>query len=264
MGRSSFLEKKQLMSNHRKPSFRTLGCERDGCRLVLSPEESHHLATVCRLQPGQEVWLLDEDGLRRLAEYTGLRPDGRCELRLCGKPAEAGEHGEAKAEIELFQALPKPKTMDTIIRAATELGVRVLTVVHSERSHRVRSPQKAERRERWKRVAGAACKQSGRSRLPIIRGAVDFEEALSLQAGRPGLMLAEDRIPAAVGFKEAVKQLAGDRISVFIGPEGGFSPREVRGGLEAGLRIIRLGDRILRTETAAQFALSVLVYELEV
>ena len=220
-----------------------------GRRRVALPEAaSHHAARVLRLKPGDPVTLFDGRGGEWSAAIA--RVDGR------GVEVEAGEARAAAAEpalqVTLAQGLCAQDKMDWVVQKAVELGVCALQPLAAERSVIRLAPERAERRQRhWQAVVVAACEQCGRARIPEVapvRPLAAWLDALDAAPDRGGLrlMLSPHAGEPLARLGEGVAA-----VSLLVGPEGGLSEREVGMALAAGFRAVRLGPRILRTETAA-------------
>jgi 16S rRNA (uracil1498-N3)-methyltransferase len=196
----------------------------------LSPEEAHHLVHVLRLREGAEVSLFDGKG--GAARATVQRIAGReVELRLLGPEPSR----ESPIFLTLAVSPPKGDRMSFLIEKLTELGVTRVIPLETERGRSVKNL------ERWRRIAVEACKQSGRSRSPEVSAARGYEGVLgeegSLLAAHPGAP------PLSAPRRGAIVAL--------IGPEGGWSTRELALFAQRGVTLFGLGPRTLRTETAA-------------
>lgn len=231
-----------------------------GQRVTLSPEESAHGARVLRLRPGEEVRLLDGEGLwaATLVAVSDKAIEAEATAQ-CPSP-------EGSVKVALWQGLPKADKLEMIAQKAAELGVWELWPVEMERSvARLDKADRAEKkRERLSRIALEASKQSGRAHVPVIRPAVRFAEAVErLTAEKPGLVLVAWEEEHALPLSKAVRAHVAahglpQRAVVVIGPEGGISQQEWERLNAAGAVSVTLGARILRTETAGLCALSVL------
>jgi 16S rRNA (uracil1498-N3)-methyltransferase len=214
------------MSRERRFLVTDLGSE----AVRLSPEEAHHLVQVLRLREGAEVSLFDGKGGAARAEVQRIA--GReVELRLLGP--------EPSRESPLFLTLavspPKGDRMSFLIEKLTELGVTRVVPLETERG------RPAKNLERWRRIAIEACKQSGRSRTPEITAPRSFEEILN---GEGSLLAAHPGAPP-------LSSPRGSATVALIGPEGGWSEKELALAAARGVTLFGLGSRTLRTETAA-------------
>jgi 16S rRNA (uracil1498-N3)-methyltransferase len=212
-------------------------------RVTFDAGESRHLSRVLRLQPGDTV--IATDGAGR--DYT-VRLESVGEAATGMVIAEAAGVPESPLAITLVQGIPKGDKMETIVRAATELGVARFRPALCERTIvRLELARWRERARRWQRVAREAAKQSGRAVVPEVELPRPLAECLDTRAdlalclweggGQPlGTTLA-----AAGAPRSAV---------VVVGPEGGLAMAEVEAARAAGSIVVSLGQRILRTETA--------------
>ena len=208
---------------------------------TISGEEAHHAVNVCRLRPGDEVFVFTEQGSEFRCEVTAARK-GMLQARILEKLE--GEV-ESPLEIVLIQATPKAAKLEQIIVHATELGLSRLVLARSERSFA------GERLERWRRMALEATKQSGRRAIPRIEPAVPLEE-LDLAQFDGSLKLLACEQPCAGSLADLAEEHRGiGSVVLAAGPEGGFTPAEMKHLLDGGFRCVSMGPRVLRTETAS-------------
>ncbi len=170
---------------------------------------------------------------------------------------------ESPAKIILLQALPDRERMELIIQKATELGVYSIVPFKSRRSislaERERKQPKA---HRWQSIAIKAAKQSRRGRVPLLEPYCDFSEVLEYAGGSDLKVILWER-----GNKNPLRDVLRPKenygqVTLMVGPEGGFDPEEIRSAEERGFIPVTLGQRILRTETAAILLVGILQYEL--
>lgn len=199
--------------------------------VVLSAERSHHLLRVTGIAPGESVELFDGHGDCCRAELVGV-DDGLARLRVC----ERLDTPVAPTSVHLVVAQTRAAGLDTVIRMATELGVRAVTVVHAERC-----VAKGDKRGRWLRIAESAAAQCGRSDVPTIHAPQPLSVALQSTTG-PRVIC----VPGA-----PVCRHEGEEITVLVGPEGGFSGAEVEAAMQCGWKPVGLGLAVLRADTAA-------------
>ena len=220
-----------------------------GGEVALPDALAHHALRVLRLRDGEAVVLFDGSG-------------GEVEARLAvrGKAVFA-QLGEARAveresplRIVLVQALASGDKMDWVVQKAVELGVHAVQPVQAERSVLRLAGERADKRvAHWQQVAVAACEQCGRNRVPEIR---------PLQALAPWLGAHRDALNyvlapgGAAGFADEPEPK--DVVHLLVGPEGGWSEVEIAAFDAAGCRPVRLGPRVLRTETAGLAAVAAL------
>lgn len=163
--------------------------------------------------------------------------------------------GEGRTEVTLYQAVPKGKHMDLVIEKATEVGVAVIVPMFTERS--VVRPGGDGKPERWRRLARSAARQSLRFQVPQVAEPVVFGEALRGAVGDNVLMHNESELPH---IEEVV---SGPTVRLFVGPEGGWSERELGMAMENGFSVAQLGPYRLRSETAGIVATARAIAALE-
>lgn len=226
-------------------------------KATITGRELDHLRLVLRLRPGDRITLFDDRGWEHEGVIDSYGPEtGFIDIVRSYQPGR-----ESILDITLAQALGKGDKMDLIVEKATELGVGTIIPFLSSRTVPRPDEARMERRQaRWEKIALSAAKQSGRTRIPEILELSDFE---TLVRGdwrcELKLLLWEKESVSGLGEVRAERpQLKS--LLVAIGPEGGFSLEEAAQAREHGFRSIRLGKRILRTETAAIAALSLLQF----
>ena len=229
--------------------------------LHITGEDVNHIRNVLRMHPGEQIEAVDEDRSVSLCRISKILPDEILADVLETREADT----ELQNEITLYMGLPKGDKMELIIQKAVELGVSRIVPVSMKRSIVKLDAKKAKARvTRWQSIAQAAAKQSKRSIIPKVGEIETMNGALEEAKGLDVILLPYENA-LNVGFtKNVIRQIRpGQSIGVFIGPEGGFDSREVEAAEENGAKILTLGKRILRTETAAISMLSILMYELE-
>ncbi|MDQ2962234.1 MAG: 16S rRNA (uracil(1498)-N(3))-methyltransferase [Pseudomonadota bacterium] len=220
-----------------------------GAEVALPAGAAHHAARVLRLAAGAAVTLFDGEGGECAARLW--RVDSRgvvARVEVC----RAVER-ESPLAITLIQGLAAADRMDYAIRKAVELGVAAIVPVKAARSVARLDGERALRRvEHWRQIVVGACEQCGRNRLPAVRTPCDLLEWLRAPSA------ASARLLPAPGASQGLPQLERPEgaIELLVGPEGGLAPEESAAALTAGFRAVRLGPRILRTETVAPAALA--------
>ncbi len=222
-----------------------------GMEFELPPSAAHHLSRVLRLGPGATVVAFDGSGQDYPCEIIAV-DGGSVKVRILERrPGLA----ESPLAITLVQAVSRSDRMDLTLQKAVELGVRSIVPVLSARSVVRLDQRQAEGKLRhWQTLVASACAQCGRSRVPEVRTPVELRHYLA-QSPREGqrLMLSPSGPSSLAGLSTV-----GTRVELLIGPEGGFDDTEVEAAGRAGFRPVRLGPRVLRTETAGLVALAVL------
>ena len=172
---------------------------------------------------------------------------------------------ELPAQMYLFQGLPKADKMELIIQKAVELGVYSVIPVATRRSIvKLDDKKAAAKQNRWQGIAEAAAKQSKRKIIPKIEKVMSFAEALEMAKELEVRLIPYELAEDMSHTKEIIERIReGQKIAIFIGPEGGFDDTEIALASEVGVEPITLGKRILRTETAGMTVLAWLMYHLE-
>ncbi|MEY4939389.1 MAG: hypothetical protein RIQ93_1124 [Verrucomicrobiota bacterium] len=232
--------------------------------IALSAEESHHLVSVNRARAGDPVIAFDGRGAEWVCTLSDARKNAaRLQVR-------AKRHVPPLPwQITLGQALPKGTGMDAIVRKATEIGAARIVPLASERSQVHLDGGRAEKKiEKWQHAALEAAKQCGNPFVPAVAPLEPVAEFMT-GAGAGELRLIASLEPGATALQSALadfRALHGrppQTIAWLIGPEGDFSPAEMALSRAAGFVPITLGPMVLRCETAAVYALSILSYELQ-
>lgn len=211
-----------------------------GETLRLSGEDAHHVHKVLRGRTGDEIEVVDADGRLFVAGLLGDREAALLEEL----PA-----GDDDGAVTLFQAAPKGRHMDLVVEKATELGVGRIVPLETERGI-VKLSRGDAKIERWRRVALAAARQSLRLRVPEVGEAMPFVEA-AREAGDEGVLLHNE-----LDLPPLEDVQSGAPVSLFVGPEGGWSEGELAVAGKSGLRRSSLGPFRLRSETAGVVAVA--------
>lgn len=223
-----------------------------GARITLPEDSAAHLVRVLRLREGDACVLFNGDG----HDYPArLVQAGKREAVVeLGDAAPADN--ESPLRITLLQGIARGEKMDLILQKATELGVAAIVPVNGERTEVKLDAERAGKRlAHWREVTVSACEQCGRARLPGIAPPQPLEQAVQA-LDRDMLRLILD--PEAVHRLATLVAPASMRIAIAIGPEGGWSPRDLATLEGAGFTGLQLGPRVLRTETAGLAAIAAL------
>lgn len=221
--------------------------------LRLDLQETHHLVRVLRLKVGARVAIGDGQGRVWEAQVESLEPGG-ARLKVV---RELASWGESPLALVLGIGLAKGEAMDTVIRQATEMGVKRILPLVTERCERVTAARAARRQARWQRLAQESLKSCQRSNLPEIDFPEEFAAALAGPEEAKLIFWEEER---GGGLKSCLDQPPPKSARLLIGPEGGFSAGEVDQAREAGYEVVSLGPRRLKVETAALAALTLVQY----
>ena len=221
-----------------------------GATVALPEDTTAHLLRVLRLRAGDDCVLFNGDGHDYHARIVALgKREASAEVLDARRVAN-----ESPLRITLLQGIARGEKMDWILQKATELGVARFLPVSSERSEVKLDAQRADKRlAHWRQVVIAACEQSGRASVPSVLPPQPLAEAAALRDGTGYILdpFAETSLATLPGTGIAACTIA-------IGPEGGWSPRDREQLRAAGFDGLRLGPRILRTETAGIAAITAL------
>lgn len=233
--------------------------------IYIDGERAHHLGDVLRVKTGERVYAVCSDNnLRYECSVSECRSDKT--LKLLIEDVQSAS-SELPVRITLFQGMPKSDKLEYVIQKAVELGVYRIVPVMTRRSVVKLSDDKAEKKcARWNLIAKSAAVQSMRDYVPQVSLPMSFGEALSEAEKCDTILMPYELAEGMDETREQLEQIrSGDPsdIAVFIGPEGGFDTEEVDRARSSGGRIITLGKRILRTETAPVTILSWLIYLFE-
>ncbi|HEY2344454.1 MAG TPA: 16S rRNA (uracil(1498)-N(3))-methyltransferase [Xanthomonadaceae bacterium] len=229
---------------------------RAGDTVELPASACDHLLRALRLPEGAPLVLCNGDGMDYRAQLVDVGRRGACARILDAAPNRT----ESPLRIVLAQALARGEKMDWVVQKATELGVAAIAPVVTERTEVRLDAERASRRlAHWQGVAAAACEQSGRARVPEIAEPRTLATYLA-EVGTEALRFAldpEGESPSAIAALHDDRTLQSP-IHLVVGPEGGLSERDLAQLRAAGFRGLRLGPRILRTETAGLAGVAVL------
>lgn len=204
---------------------------------------------MLRLRPGDALALFDGEGGE--FDATILRIQTPTVIARVGSHRDVDR--ESPLQVTLVQGLVGSDRMDWVVQKAVELGVSEIVPVTMARSViRLDAPRAAKREAHWRSIAISACEQCGRTRIPRVHALCRFEDWIAAPASS-GLRVF--LAPAAATSLSAIRPPEGP-IALLVGPEGGLTQEEADAALDAGFRAVRLGPRILRTETAPLAALS--------
>lgn len=228
-----------------------------GDHVTITGGDATHIAKVLRMEPGGEITLCDGEGTDFVAKLLSCTKDEVVCAIQSAHPCET----EPALSFVLFQGLPKQGKMDYIIEKCTELGIATIVPVACERSvAEIRNPQAEEKKlARWRKIAAESVKQCGRGVIPKVAGVMTVQEALDF-AAQLDCTLAAYENERQLSLREALRSEKPQSIGVFIGPEGGFSEKEVSLFQKANIPTVTLGKRILRTETAGHTVLTAAMF----
>ena len=223
----------------------------------------NHISHVLRMKPGEQFYVTDGE---RQGKYLCALKSVSAEQVVCDIVQNITDTMELPCEIVLYQGLPKADKMELIIQKAVEFGASRIVPVETKRSVVKLDAKKAQAKiSRWQGIAEAAAKQSKRDVIPVIGELTTLKEALKEAADFEVSMMPYENAEGMAFTRKLLEGIQpGQRVAIFVGPEGGFDESEVEAALSMGTKPMTLGRRILRTETAGLAILSMLVYVLEV
>ena len=235
----------------------------DGENAYVTGSDVNHIKNVLRMKESDEIKLSTGDGLLYTATISEFLPDRIvCRIIDC-----EGDKSELPAKIVLFQGLPKKDKMELIIQKAVELGVSEIVPVMMKRTIVKLEDNKKEQKklERWRTISLTAAKQSGRAIVPEVSDFITFNEAVKRAEGLEYNLIPYENEKGMDKARELIKEVKDKKsIGIFIGPEGGIAEDELELAINAGVKPISLGNRILRTETAGLALVSVIAFEIDV
>ncbi|MDR1709338.1 MAG: 16S rRNA (uracil(1498)-N(3))-methyltransferase [Candidatus Accumulibacter sp.] len=224
-----------------------------GARVELPPGAARHVGRVLRMRAGEALTLFDGRGgeyaCRVLSSLRGAVSVEALEWR--------GTERESPLDLTLAQGLQAGERMDLTVQKAVELGAaRIVPLVTRRGVSRPEGERAKKRAAHWRAVAASACEQCGRNRVPEVAEPEDLADWLARPLAGAPLRLMLD--PEAARALDALPPPASMAVELLVGAEGGFAPEEAEAARRAGFTALRLGPRILRTETAGLAALATL------
>ncbi len=225
---------------------------------IIEGTDANHIASVLRSKIGEEIVICDGEGTDYYCTLSEVD-----KKRVVAKiDSQSAVSSEPKVEITLYQGLPKSDKMELIIQKCVEIGLVRIVPVKTEFAVAKLDGKEDKKRERWQKIAESAAKQCGRGKIPLVDSAMTFAQAVEDSRSMDGRIIPYEN-ETEFGIKQFAKDFNGKSIAVFIGPEGGFSPKEIELAKKDGITSVTLGKRILRTETAGLVTGAILLYELE-
>lgn len=223
-------------------------------RISLCQKESHHICTVLRMHPGDKIELFDGSDTLYHAEIVALGP--RVETRIVSAVTMDFQEGKS---LWLGQGVIQTKKMEMLLQKCTELGVQCFTPMESSRCQGNLVRQCQQKQERWCRIIDEACKQCCRPSAMELEEVLSFEEIITTQGDNAKvekmLLWEKERKNSLAHFSDDLKSC--NSVQLLIGPEGGFTDKEVAKARAAGWRTVGLGNQTLRAETASLAAVTI-------
>lgn len=217
-------------------------------KYVITGTDFNHIKNVLRMGVG-DTFLVSDGGISNLCEIESFESDS-----VIAKIIEENYNDTSlPISIYLFQGLPKGDKMELIIQKTVELGVECIVPVEMSRCVvKLDDKKKKSKVSRWQSISESAAKQSKCNRIPEICDVLTYKQALEKAKELDLLLVPYESKNGMEDTKDALSQIkSGMSVGILIGPEGGFDEKEVEQAFEIGGKVISLGKRILRTETAA-------------
>ncbi|MBV35190.1 MAG: 16S rRNA (uracil(1498)-N(3))-methyltransferase [Rickettsiales bacterium] len=222
-----------------------------GTMVALDREASNHLSRVLRLRVGNEVVLFNGDGLDYQGKIEAIERN-QVQVHLL-QTQEINV--ESPLHIHLYQGVSRGDKMDLTLQKGVELGIKEFTPIITERCG-VKLDEKrwAKKVQHWEKVIISACEQCGRNQIPRLNPVTQLSQAIQQRSGQDFFLHPD----ADTQFKNYGAVNVGQTLSLWVGPEGGFSDPEIDEVKRSDITPVSLGPRVLRTETAALAAVSVI------
>ena len=245
------------------PKFFIKNNQVKGEYIDITGDDVNHIKNVLRLKIDDCIQVCNSDtGNNYKAQIVSVEKSNI----KCSIIEKLNSTVESNVYIHILQGLPKADKMELIIQKCTELGVQEITPVNMERSIVKLNPKDETKKiQRWQKIAEVAAKQSGRDKITQINNIVKFKDIFNVLKDYDAFLVAYEKEKENTLKKELIKlkEVSSPKVAVLIGPEGGIDDEEIKVLKMNNTKIITLGKRILRTETAPLAISSIIQYELE-
>ncbi|WP_026893687.1 16S rRNA (uracil(1498)-N(3))-methyltransferase [Clostridiisalibacter paucivorans] len=228
--------------------------------ITITGENVNHIKNVLRLKVGDEIFLCDGERNDYLVKIEAIAKDKVTGLIIDKMKSK----GESDVEVILYQGMPKGSKMELIIQKATELGVSKIVPMISDRVVvKFKDHKKTSKKvDRWNKIALEASKQCNRGIVPKVTSPVKFKDVLIELKDKKNIIVPYEN-EENISIKSVLRNISKDSVNIVIGPEGGFEESEIENFKSINAKIVSLGSRILRTETAGIVTVALALYELE-
>ena len=232
-------------------------------KINITGEDVKHISSVLRMQKGEQILIGSKETLETyLTEIKQIEKE-----KVVAKIIEKLDtQTESNVEIDLYQGLPKADKMELIIQKTTEIGISKVIPVDMVRCIVKLDEKDAKKKiERWQKVAEGAAKQSKRSKIPEIKNKIKIKDLENIISQYDAFIVAYEE-ENEITLKQELKKLKEQekyKIGILVGPEGGITKEEIEKLTSYNAKVVTLGKRILRTETAPIVLTSNIIYELE-
>lgn len=228
--------------------------------IIIDSEDAKHIKKVLRLNTGDEITVCDGRGI----DYTAVIRETENNRIICDIKDSRKCDTEPEVKVTLYQGLPKAAKMDYIIQKTTELGItRIVPAVLSRCVVKIENAAaEKKKQERWQKISNEAAKQSGRGVVPVVAMPMKLDDIIE-ELKEYDLCFVPYECEQDVRLRDVIEN-AGEikNVAFLVGPEGGIDITEIEKLKAAGIKPITLGRRILRTETAGEAVLAMLMYGL--
>lgn len=242
-----FVEKEQIENN----------------RIKIIGRDVNHIKNVLRLQQGSEIQI---GNAQNEENYKCKIQEINNQYIECTVLEKIEIVTEPNVEIHLFQGLPKADKMESIIQKTTEIGIKEITPVIMARSIvKLEDKTAIKKVERWQKIAEVAAKQSKRDIIPQVNLPTNLKNIYENLSGYDIVLVAYEKEENTT-IKQVLRKIThkkNAKIAIIIGPEGGMEQEEIEQLTKAGAKVVSLGKRILRTETAPIVVTTIIIYEWE-
>lgn len=241
------------------PKFFVLPDNIKNDKIRIDADDAAHISRVLRMGVGEEITVCDSIGM----DYKAVIEIVESKEIWCRVVSKQESDSEPQVKVTLYQGIPKGAKMEYIIQKTTELGITDIVPCNMSRCVSKIEGKQEKKIERWQKIAEAAAKQSGRGIVPRIHNVMNFEQAVA-EMRRADLCFApyeceeQKKLRSILRIGHSIKTAA-----FMIGPEGGFDPGEIENLKNENIPTVTLGKRILRTETAGEAVLAMMMYEWE-
>ena len=232
-----------------------------GDEATIIGEDVKHIRDVLRYKIDDELNICDEEGKKYITKILAFSKE-QIDLKII-KACE--DTTEPNVNVTLFQGMPKADKLEFIIQKCTELGVNeVIPVITDRVIVKLEEKNLPKKLERWNKIALEAAKQSGRQKVPEVKNPINLKNLVE-NISKYDILILPYECEKEMTMKVALQNIHQNckKIAILIGPEGGFSEEEIKMLSSEKVKIVTLGPRILRTETAGIATLAMILYELE-
>lgn len=232
-------------------------------KIIITGTDVKHISNVLRMEKGEKIQICDKDTIKN---YIVKIEDIETDKIITNIVEELQTSIESNVEIDLYQGLPKADKMELIIQKTTEIGIYKIIPIDMVRCVVKLDEKDAKKKiERWQKIAEGAAKQSKRDIIPQVENKIKLKEVIDKIKEYDIFIVAyeEETNRSLKTILRDIKNKSNYKIGILVGPEGGIDSKEIEILKENGAKVVTLGKRILRTETAPIVMVGNIIYELE-